>query len=88
VSLDPGERLRSLGVTINEVYQAVARQQPQNASGALLDQNPTVAFIRTEGLATAADSWQYRRRTSTFILVRDVRYRLVPPCATGHDPDN
>ncbi|HEX8325917.1 MAG TPA: CusA/CzcA family heavy metal efflux RND transporter [Hymenobacter sp.] len=51
VALDP-ERLRSLNVTVAEVYQAVA-QNNQNAGGAYLDQNPTAAFIRTEGLATS-----------------------------------
>ncbi|GAA3975647.1 CusA/CzcA family heavy metal efflux RND transporter [Hymenobacter antarcticus] len=74
VALDP-ERLRSLGVTINEVYQAVAANN-QNAGGAYLDQNPTAAFIRTEGLATSpADIGNIViRSTSTGlpILVRDV----------------
>ena len=74
VALDP-ERLRSLGVTINEVFQAVAANN-QNAGGAYLDQNPTAAFIRTEGLATSpADIGNIVvRSTSTGlpILVRDV----------------
>ncbi|MCC3154796.1 CusA/CzcA family heavy metal efflux RND transporter [Hymenobacter sp. BT770] len=74
VALDP-ERLRSLGVTINEVYQAVAANN-QNAGGAYLDQNPTAAFIRTEGLATSpADIGNIVvRSTSTGlpVLVRDV----------------
>jgi cobalt-zinc-cadmium resistance protein CzcA len=74
VALDP-ERLRSLGVTVNEVYQAVAANN-QNAGGAYLDQNPTAAFIRTEGLATnPADIGNIVvRSTSTGlpVLVRDV----------------
>ena len=74
VALDP-ERLRSLGVTINEVFQAVAANN-QTAGGAYLDQNPTAAFIRTEGLATSpADIGNIVvRSTSTGlpILVRDV----------------
>jgi cobalt-zinc-cadmium resistance protein CzcA len=74
VALDP-ERLRSLGVTVNEVYQAVASNN-QNAGGAYLDQNPTAAFIRTEGLATSpADIGNIViRSTSTGlpVLVRDV----------------
>jgi cobalt-zinc-cadmium resistance protein CzcA len=74
VALDP-ERLRSLGVTVNEVYQAVAANN-QNAGGAYLDQNPTAAFIRTEGLATSpADIGNIVvRSTSTGlpVLVRDV----------------
>jgi len=48
VSLNP-ERLRSLGVTVDEVYQAVARNN-QNTGGAYLDKNPTAYSIRTEGL--------------------------------------
>jgi cobalt-zinc-cadmium resistance protein CzcA len=74
VALDP-ERLRSLGVTVAEVYQAVAANN-QNAGGAYLDQNPTAAFIRTEGLATSpADIGNIVvRSTSTGlpVLVRDV----------------
>ena len=74
VALDP-ERLRSLGVTVGEVYQAVAANN-QNAGGAYLDQNPTAAFIRTEGLATSpADIGNIVvRSTSTGlpVLVRDV----------------
>ena len=74
VALDP-ERLRSLGVTINEVYQAVAANN-QNAGGAYLDQNPTAAFIRTEGLATSpADIGNIVVRSTSAglpVLVRDV----------------
>jgi cobalt-zinc-cadmium resistance protein CzcA len=74
VALDP-ERLRSLGVTVNEVYQAVAANN-QNAGGAYLDQNPTAAFIRTEGLATSpADIGNIvirSTRTGLPVLVRDV----------------
>ncbi|TGE14525.1 CusA/CzcA family heavy metal efflux RND transporter [Hymenobacter elongatus] len=74
VALDP-ERLRSLGVTIAEVYQAVA-QNNQNAGGAYLDQNPTAAFIRTEGLAaTPADIGRIVVRSTANglpVLVRDV----------------
>lgn len=74
VALDP-ERLRSLGVTINEVYQAVAANN-QNAGGAYLDQNPTAAFIRTEGLATSpADIGNIVIRSTSAglpVLVRDV----------------
>ncbi|MGI4872642.1 MAG: CusA/CzcA family heavy metal efflux RND transporter [Janthinobacterium lividum] len=74
VALDP-ERLRSLGVTVDEVFQAVARNN-QNAGGAYLDQNPTAAFIRTEGLATSTQDIGsiVVRSTSTGlpVLVRDV----------------
>ena len=74
VALDP-ERLRSLGVTVQEVYQAVAANN-QNAGGAYLDQNPTAAFIRTEGLATSlADIGNIVVRSTRAglpVLVRDV----------------
>jgi cobalt-zinc-cadmium resistance protein CzcA len=74
VALDP-ERLHSLGITVDEVFQAVSRNN-QNAGGAYLDQNPTAAFIRTEGLATSpADIGNIViRSTSTGlpVLVRDV----------------
>ncbi|MCI1189786.1 CusA/CzcA family heavy metal efflux RND transporter [Hymenobacter sp. DH14] len=51
VSLDP-ERLRSLNTTVDEVYQAVSRNN-QNTGGAYLDKNPTAYAIRTEGLVTS-----------------------------------
>lgn len=74
VALDP-ERLRSLGVTVDEVFQAVSRNN-QNAGGAYPDQNPTAAFIRTEGLATSTqdiDAIVVRStRTGLPVLVRDV----------------
>jgi cobalt-zinc-cadmium resistance protein CzcA len=50
VSVNP-ERLRSLNVTVDEVYQAVSRNN-QNTGGAYLDRNPTAYSIRTEGLVT------------------------------------
>ena len=74
VAIDP-ERLRSLNVTIEEVYQAVARNN-QNTGGAYLDQKPTAYFIRTEGLAAStADIGNIVVRTTGNglpVLVRDV----------------
>ncbi|HEX8426235.1 CusA/CzcA family heavy metal efflux RND transporter [Hymenobacter sp.] len=74
VALDP-ERLRSLNVTVEEVYQAVARNN-QNTGGAYLDRNPTAYFIRTEGLVTSpADIGNIVVRTTSNglpVLVRDV----------------
>ncbi|TGD77360.1 MULTISPECIES: CusA/CzcA family heavy metal efflux RND transporter [Hymenobacter] len=74
VALDP-ERLRSLNVTVDQVYQAVSRNN-QNTGGAYLDQNPTAYFIRTEGLAQNAQDIGniVVRSTSTGlpVLVRDV----------------
>ncbi|AHJ95418.1 CusA/CzcA family heavy metal efflux RND transporter [Hymenobacter swuensis] len=74
IALDP-TRLRSLGVSVDEVYQAVARNN-QNTGGAYLDVNPQAYFIRTEGLAaTPADLGNIVvRKTATGlpVLVRDV----------------
>ena len=74
VALDP-QRLRAAGITVDQVYQAVA-QGNQNAGGAYLDRNPTAYFIRTEGLAqTPADIGNIVVRTTTAglpVLVRDV----------------
>ncbi|WP_022821570.1 CusA/CzcA family heavy metal efflux RND transporter [Hymenobacter norwichensis] len=74
IRLDP-TRLRSLGITIDQVYQAVSRNN-QNAGGAYLDQKPTAYFIRTEGLAeNAADLGNIVVRSTQSgmpVLVRDV----------------
>ncbi|GAB3308871.1 CusA/CzcA family heavy metal efflux RND transporter [Hymenobacter sp. BT175] len=74
IRLDP-TRLRSLGVTTEQVYQAVSRNN-QNAGGAYLDQKPTAYFIRTEGLAeNAADLGNIVVRNTEGglpVLVRDV----------------
>ncbi|GAB3323082.1 CusA/CzcA family heavy metal efflux RND transporter [Hymenobacter humi] len=74
VSLDP-ERLRSLNITVDEVYQAVSRNN-QNTGGAYLDKNPTAYAIRTEGLVTTPEdigNIVVKSTTSGLpILVRDV----------------
>ncbi|MBO3272060.1 CusA/CzcA family heavy metal efflux RND transporter [Hymenobacter defluvii] len=74
IRLDPA-RLRSLNVTIDQVYRAVAANN-QNAGGAYLDQKPTAYFIRTEGLAeNAADLGNIVVRSTQDgvpVLVRDV----------------
>jgi cobalt-zinc-cadmium resistance protein CzcA len=74
VSLDP-ERLRSLNITVDEVYQAVSRNN-QNTGGAYLDRNPTAYAIRTEGLVTNPQDIGniVVKSTSTGlpVLVRDV----------------
>ena len=74
IQLDP-TRLRSLGVTVEQVYQAVAANN-QNAGGGYLDQKPTAYFIRTEGLATnTADLGNIVVRSTAGgmpVLVRDV----------------
>ncbi|KAA9325065.1 CusA/CzcA family heavy metal efflux RND transporter [Hymenobacter busanensis] len=74
IALDPA-RLRSLNVTVDQVYQAVARNN-QNAGGAYIDQKPSAYFIRTEGLAeNAADLGNIVVRNTQGglpVLVRDV----------------
>ncbi|GAB2452712.1 acriflavine resistance protein B [Hymenobacter qilianensis] len=74
IALDP-TRLRSLNVTVDQVFQAVAANN-QNAGGAYLDQKPTAYFIRTEGLAeNAADLGNIVVRNTQGglpVLVRDV----------------
>ncbi|MFC7671186.1 efflux RND transporter permease subunit [Hymenobacter humi] len=49
VALDP-ERLRSMGVTVADVYRAL-EQNNENTGGAYIDKNPSAYFIRSEGLA-------------------------------------
>ena len=74
VSLDP-ERLRSVNVTVDQVYQAVSRNN-QNTGGAYLDRNPTAYSIRTEGLVTSPQDIGNIVVKSTSsglpVLVRDV----------------
>ena len=74
IALDP-TRLNSLGVTVEQVYQAVRRNNA-NTGGAYLDVNPQAYFIRTEGLAaTPADLGNIVVRQTAAglpVLVRDV----------------
>ena len=76
VAVDP-VRLRSLNVTIGELYNAL-EQNNQNTGGAYIDKNPAAYFIRTEGLAgSLEDIGRMVVRAPTGvrgvpILVRDV----------------
>jgi len=74
VSLDP-ERLRSLNITVDQVYQAMVRNN-QNTGGAYLDKNPATYAIRTEGLVATPEDIRNivvsSTRTGLPILVRDV----------------
>ncbi|GAA3955066.1 CusA/CzcA family heavy metal efflux RND transporter [Hymenobacter algoricola] len=74
IALDPA-RLRSLGVTMDQVYQAVVRNNA-NSGGAYLDVNPQSYFIRTEGLAATPEDLGniVVRQTESGqpVLVRDV----------------
>lgn len=49
ISIDP-DRLRSMGVTMKELYTAVS-QNNQNTGGAYIEKNHQVNYIRGEGLA-------------------------------------
>lgn len=44
-----GERLKSMGVTIADVFDALRRNN-QNTGGAYIEKGPTVLYIRSEGL--------------------------------------
>lgn len=49
IAVDP-ERLQSMGVTMNEIYEAV-NSNNQNTGGAYIEKNKKVNYIRGEGLA-------------------------------------
>ncbi|PJJ60962.1 CusA/CzcA family heavy metal efflux RND transporter [Hymenobacter chitinivorans] len=74
VALDP-ERLRSMGVTVADVYNAL-EQNNENTGGAYIDKNPAAYFIRSEGLAgSLEDVGRMVVRTPAGgvpVLVRDV----------------
>ena len=74
VAVDP-ERLRSMGVTIGELFTALEKNN-QNTGGAYIDKNPSAYFIRTEGLAgSLEDVGRMVVRTPAGgvpVLVRDV----------------
>jgi len=74
VSLQP-ERLLSLGVSINEVFEALAKNN-QNTGGAYIEKNPKAYFIRSEGLITNTDDIKSivvkNTENGTPILIRDI----------------
>ncbi len=76
VALDP-ERLRSLNVTITDVFNAL-EQNNENTGGAYIDRNPAAYFIRTEGLAGSLEDVGRMvvkgptTATGVPVLVRDV----------------
>ncbi len=53
ISIDP-ERLRSMGITMSEVFEAV-HSNNQNTGGAYIEKNKRVNYIRGEGLARNID---------------------------------
>jgi len=68
------DKLRSLQVTIGDVYKAV-QENNQNTGGAYIEKGPTVLFIRTDGLAKSIEdigSIVVKRVNGIPILVRDL----------------
>lgn len=68
------DKLRSLGVSITDVYQAI-QENNQNTGGAYIEKGPTVLFIRTEGLARTVEDLQQivvKRVNGIPVLIRDV----------------
>ncbi len=69
------ERLQSLNVSINEVFEALAKNN-QNTGGAYIDKNPKAYFIRSEGLIKKIDDIKNivvkNSTNGTPILVKDI----------------
>lgn len=73
VAISP-ERLKSYGLTIDNVYQALANNN-QNAGGAYIEKGPQTLFIRSEGLAGNIDDIGkivVDKHNGAPILVRDI----------------
>ena len=74
VALQP-ERLQTLGVSINEVFEALAKNN-QNTGGAYIDKNPKAYFIRSEGLIKTPDDIRNsvikNTENGTPVLIKDV----------------
>ncbi|MCB0563921.1 MAG: CusA/CzcA family heavy metal efflux RND transporter [Phaeodactylibacter sp.] len=73
VAVDPG-RLKSMGVSIADVYQALAMNN-QNTGGAYIEKNHRANFIRGEGLARSLEDLRQvviKNSGGVPILVKDV----------------
>ena len=74
VAIQP-EKLLSLNVNINEVFEALAKNN-QNTGGAYIDKNPKAYFIRSQGLIKKLDDIKniVIKNTSngTPVLIKDV----------------
>ncbi|MFV0247823.1 MAG: efflux RND transporter permease subunit [Tenacibaculum sp.] len=74
VALQP-ERLQSLDIGINEVFEALAKNN-QNTGGAYIDKNPRAYFIRSEGLIKSPDDIKNivvkNTENGTPILIKDI----------------
>ncbi|MGY0426787.1 MAG: efflux RND transporter permease subunit, partial [Polaribacter sp.] len=74
VALQP-ERLQTLGVSINEVLEALSKNN-QNTGGAYIDKNPKAYFIRSQGLIQSSQDIQdiviKNTENGTPILIKDI----------------
>ncbi len=73
VALDPGHMQR-LGVTIGEVYEALARNN-QNSGGSYIEKTHRAWYIRTEGIVQSLEdigAIVVARRAGVPVLIRDV----------------
>ncbi|MFT4575552.1 MAG: cobalt-zinc-cadmium resistance protein CzcA [Polaribacter sp.] len=74
VAIQP-EKLLSLNVNINEVFEALAKNN-QNTGGAYIDKNPKAYFIRSQGLIEKLDDIKNivvkNTHNGTPILVKDI----------------
>lgn len=74
IAIDP-DRLQSLGVTVEDVYNAVQTNN-QNTGGAYIEKGPVVLYIRTEGLLESMDEIRNIKvkmlDNGSPILVRDI----------------
>jgi cobalt-zinc-cadmium resistance protein CzcA len=74
VALQP-ERLQTLNVSINEVLEALAKNN-QNTGGAYIDKNPKAYFIRSQGLIKTPEDIKNivikNTENGTPILIKDI----------------
>ncbi|WP_370408902.1 CusA/CzcA family heavy metal efflux RND transporter [Tenacibaculum dicentrarchi] len=74
VALQP-ERLQTLGVSINEVLEALSKNN-QNTGGAYIDKNPKAYFIRSQGLIQSSEDIQNivikNTQNGTPVLIKDI----------------
>ncbi|TKG93768.1 CusA/CzcA family heavy metal efflux RND transporter [Puteibacter caeruleilacunae] len=73
IAFDP-DRLKSLGVTISDVFTALERNN-QNTGGAYIDKGPNAYFIRSEGLIKSLNEINaivVKNNNSGPLLIRDI----------------
>ncbi|MEO8475244.1 MAG: efflux RND transporter permease subunit, partial [Chryseolinea sp.] len=81
IAISP-EKIRSLNLSISEVYQAVSRNN-ENTGGAYIEKNKSAYFIRSEGLIGSMDDLANivvrKKESGAPLLMRD-----VATIRTGH----